>query len=243
VLLQVRRRALAEEEERARRMERLQKLQIKWIHVHEAVRAFLSFKAIYDNIAVMRLRDAKQHYAALVITKFFALITFLSRSKKLLQIKRILRRSMWIPLMNIRITRKKKSCHLVARLMDVMHARRYGVYAVMMYRARILKVQRFLQRCVLVYKAQVNIAAASSRMMHAQSHNTGCDERLRCVQLCRRQRARHGHHQAPRKKRQKRRRTENEGELRGWQVQRAQGQAQSGQFDALAGQHSRHNVH
>jgi hypothetical protein len=41
---------------------------------------------------------------------------------------------MWIPLMNIRIHRKKKSCHLIARLMDVMHSRRYGVYAVMLYR-------------------------------------------------------------------------------------------------------------
>jgi hypothetical protein len=152
---QIRRCSLAQEEERAKRKERLQKLQIKWILMHEVVTSFLCFKAIYDNIEKLRQRDWRQNQAALTITKFFALITFLSRSKKLLQIKRILRRSMWIPLMNIRILRKKKSCHVIARLMDVMHARRYGVYAVMLYRARILKVQRFLKRCVTAFKAQV----------------------------------------------------------------------------------------
>jgi hypothetical protein len=156
---QMRRRCLAEEEERAQRKERLQKLQMKWIHVHEVVRSYLCFKAIYGNIEELRKRDWRQNQAAVTITKFFALITFLSRSKKLLQIKRILRRSMWIPLMNIRIHRKKKSCHAIARLMDVIHARRYGVYAVMLYRARILKVQRFLRRCVTTFKAQVNCSA------------------------------------------------------------------------------------
>ena len=155
LLRQMRKRALAEEEERVKRRQRLQALQTKWAHVHETVRSFLCFKAIFENIEMLRQRDWKQNQAALTITKFFALITFLSRSKKLLQIKRILRRSMWIPLMNIRIHRKKKSCHIIARLMDVMHARRYGVYAVMLYRARILKVQRFLKRCVAAYKAQV----------------------------------------------------------------------------------------
>ena len=133
-MLQMHRRSLAEEEERSKHRERLQKLQIKWIHVHEVVRSYLCFKAIYVNIEILRQRDWRQNQAALTITKFFALITFLSRSTKLLQIKRILRRSMWIPLMNIRIHRKKKSCHLAARLMDVMHSRRYGVYAVMLYR-------------------------------------------------------------------------------------------------------------
>jgi hypothetical protein len=155
LLRQMRKRALAEEEERVKRRQRLQALQTKWAHVHETVRSFLCFKAIFENIEMLRQRDWKQNQAALTITKFFALITFLSRSKKLLQIKRILRRSMWIPLMNIRIHRKKKACHIIARLMDVMHARRYGVYAVMLYRARILKVQRFLKRCVAAYKAQV----------------------------------------------------------------------------------------
>ena len=162
-MLQVRRRKLAEEEERARHKERLQNMQTKWIQVHETVRSFLCFKAIFENIEMLRQRDWRQNQAAFTITKFFALITFLSRSKKLLQVKRILRRSMWIPLMNIRIHRKKKSCHVIARLMDVMHSRRYGVYAVMLYRARILKVQRFLQRCIASFKAQV---CCCSRMRH-----------------------------------------------------------------------------
>jgi hypothetical protein len=168
-MLQVRRRKLAEDEERARRKERLQNLQTKWIQVHETVRSFLSFKAIFDNIEMLRQRDWKQNQAAVTITKFFALITFLSRSQKLLQVKRILRRSMWIPLMNIRIHRKKKSCHLIAKLMDVMHSRRYGVYAVMLYRARILKVQRFLKRCIESYKAQVSHSHTCTTKVPSQS--------------------------------------------------------------------------
>jgi hypothetical protein len=169
-ILQVRRRKLAEDEERAKRRERLQKLQTKWIQAHETVRSFLLFKAIFENIEMLRQRDWRQNQAALTITKFFALITFLSRSQKLLQVKRILRRSMWIPLMNIRIHRKKKSCHLIARLFDVMHARRYGVYAVMLYRARILKVQRFLQRCIASFKAQVGVPHARRCNFPSQSH-------------------------------------------------------------------------